>query len=118
MRARFDPEYTKILDDLLWGRLSDAQLKILNTRVQTAKPHGEPTTQGRDIKYRPVVVCTNKLRCAINYDMVFRIAHAHEVPLFECLALPSTRSKQIVDHLVNVNDNLTDRIPMTCDVDT
>lgn len=44
--------------------------------------------------------------------MTFRIAREQRLPVYECLAQPSTRSKTIVEHLANANDDITDRIPM------
>jgi ATP-dependent exoDNAse (exonuclease V) alpha subunit len=112
MRARFDPEYTHILDDLRWGHLSDVQMERLNTRVQTQVTREADAPRERDSFYRPLVVCTNQLRCAINLSMVFGIARDRELPVYESLAVPCARSKHIVERLANINDNLTDRIPM------
>jgi len=52
------------------------------------------------------------LQCAINLDFTFRVAKARGLPIYECLAVPSSRSRKIADHLANVNDDLTDRVPM------
>lgn len=112
MRARFDAEYIKILDDLRWGRLSDHQLARLNTRVQTPTMSTAAAALSGTTFYRPIVVCTNKLRCAINHSMVFQVAYTRKTPVYECLAVPCSRSRIIVDNIRNANDDLTDRIPM------
>jgi hypothetical protein len=112
MRARFDPYYAQLLDDLRWGRLSNDQMLMLNKRVQTVDQHEENTMHQDGEFYSPVVVCTSKLRCGINYHMLFGLAQARGLPVYECLAVPSSRSKRIVDHLANADDNLTDRMPI------
>jgi len=70
------------------------------------------TVSAHDDFYRPFVVATNKLRCSINSEMIFQVAKVHNVPVYECLASSSSRSKKIVDHLANATDDLTDRVPM------
>ncbi|OWZ17425.1 hypothetical protein PHMEG_0008630, partial [Phytophthora megakarya] len=112
MRARRDPLYAKILDDLRWGRLTDQQLDILNSRVHKPEDLLSARTNDTHNLYKPVVVCTNKLRCAINSNIIFRIALSRTIPVFECLAIPCNRSRLIVEHLWNIDDNFTDRIPM------
>ncbi|KAK1935190.1 ATP-dependent DNA helicase pfh1 [Phytophthora citrophthora] len=112
MRARTDPLYAEILDSLRWGRLSDEQLAHLNTRVQSNNSSQPMAAPSRDAFYRPFVVSTNKLRSAINNKMIFQIAAKRNVPVYECLASSSSRSQSVVDHLYNVTDDLTDRVPM------
>lgn len=109
MRAKRDPEYTQLLSDLRWGRLTDAQIAALNTRVL-----GQVTTHSPSNErfYRPVVVSTNELRCAINRDMMFEAAQRLNLPVYECLAAPPERSKPILEHIVNLNDDQTQRIPI------
>ncbi|KAL3667678.1 hypothetical protein V7S43_007231 [Phytophthora oleae] len=89
MRARFDPYYTKLLDDPRWGNLTDEQMEALNTRVADTDNRDDPRTQRsiiterpNDTFFRPVVVCTNQLRCAINHYMIFQIARAEQFTLF------------------------------------
>lgn len=111
MRARGDPLYTQILSDLRWGQISDEQLAILNSRCQPCvQPvHDEVSNQNY---YRPVVVATNKLRCAINRNMLFHAARTMDQPVFECIAEPTSRSRHIFKHIVDANDDLTGRVPM------
>ncbi|OWZ23833.1 LOW QUALITY PROTEIN: hypothetical protein PHMEG_0001243 [Phytophthora megakarya] len=104
------PTYAEILDCLRWGRLSDAQLALLNARVQTDNPPEPSITPSNETFYRTFVVSTNRLRCAINNKVIFEIAAKHNVPVYECLASSSSRLKSIVAHLYNVTDDLTDRV--------
>ncbi|OWY98654.1 hypothetical protein PHMEG_00030531 [Phytophthora megakarya] len=86
MRARLDPVYAGILDSVPWGRRSNSQLNKLNSRVHN---HLEvPQTRNSITFYRPIVVWTNRLRCAINHIMVFKIAGVHGATVFECLTKP------------------------------
>lgn len=114
MRARTDPVYTEILDNLRWGDLTDRQLGSLNSRVSATTNNSFRQNDSRQQKefFRPVVVSTNKLRCAINTEMMFQIARAHGVPIFECLAVPTARSRKLMDRIANATDDLTERIPM------
>ncbi|ETN15092.1 hypothetical protein PPTG_07289 [Phytophthora nicotianae INRA-310] len=110
MRARLDPVYAEILDNLRWGRISDSQLEKLNCRVNE---HVEvPPTWNSSAFYRPVVVCTNRMRCAINHFMIFKIAGVYGATVFECMAQPSARSKVIVENIANATNDVTDRVPM------
>jgi len=59
MRARTNPVYTEILDSLRWGRLSDQQLAILNTRVQNSNQCQPSIISRRDSFYRTFVVSTS-----------------------------------------------------------
>jgi hypothetical protein len=109
MRAKDDPEYTELLADLRWGRLSKDQIAKLNTRVQPSE--SEAFAAGAAF-YRPVVVATNELRCAINRDMMFETARKLGQPVYESIAVASPRSQLILNHIINFNDDQTDRIPI------
>lgn len=112
MRARLDPVYADILDSLRWGRVSEEQLKILNSRVQPVNRVEEPLLQTSADFYRPIVVCTNKLRCAINSMMIFKVAQARMATVYESMASSSSRSITIVGNLANATDDITNRVPM------
>jgi hypothetical protein len=112
MRARLDPVYAGILDSLRWGRVSDEQLEISNSRVQTVNRVEAPLPPTSGDFYRPIVVCTNKLRCAINSMMIFKVAQARVATVFESMASSSSRSKTIVSNLANATDDITNRVPM------
>lgn len=113
MRAQRDPVYTEILSNLRWGRLSSVQLSDLNSRVLANQTSPLPTSsQHLDAFYRPVLVSTNKLRCALNREMTFSAARRLGVPIYECIAQPVSRSSLITSHLINANDDLTAHIPM------
>jgi hypothetical protein len=109
MRAKSDPDYTQLLSDLRWDRLTDSQLATLNSRVEISASSG-PT--GAENFHRPVVVSTNALRAVINRDMTFKTAKRLELPIYECLAIPSERSKPIINHIIDLNDDQTERIPI------
>jgi hypothetical protein len=109
MRAKEDPKYMELLSDLRWGRLSQDQIDRLNTRVRpTDRSESSP---GQEF-YRPVVVATNELRGAVNRVMTFETAKKLRRPIYECVAVPSTRSQTIMHQIVNLNDDQTDRIPI------
>jgi hypothetical protein len=108
MRAKRDPEFIQLLSDLRWGRLTDTQLAALNTRVLGHVPVHLTSDKAF---YRPIVVSTNELRCAINRNMMFEAAQRLNLPIYECLAVPSERSKPVLERIVNLNDDQTQRIP-------
>lgn len=44
--------------------------------------------------------------------MTLQIARRSRLPVYECLAVAASRSQAILRRLVNINDDMTDRIPM------
>lgn len=112
MRAKHDQVYTRILSELRWGRITDVDLATLNTRAfQQDRPTVRDMPDSTSF-YRPVVVATNNLRCAINRTMTLQVAKRLGRPIYESTAVASNRSRAILRRILNVNDELTDRIPI------
>ncbi|EGZ22489.1 hypothetical protein PHYSODRAFT_285738 [Phytophthora sojae] len=108
MRADDDDLYARILADLRWGRVSEDNLASLNSRVKKAPA----TITASTTFFRPLVVSTNNLRCAINKVMTFKISADTGSYLYEFPAEPSNRSQHIFKHIIDANEDLTQRIPM------
>ncbi|KAG1694469.1 hypothetical protein DVH05_028660 [Phytophthora capsici] len=108
MRAAQDAVYANILAELRWGRVSSGALARLNSRVVVLPSTSEATSTF----FRPLVVATNKIRCAINKLMTFSVCTEMSVPLYEIQAEPNEKSRHIFQHIINANDDLTERIPL------
>src|SRR5436305_1896400 len=86
MRQRMDAEYTEILRRMGWGTFTDDDLALLNTRVfypLRVVVSGASMSSQPGLWYRPFVVATNRLRCAINNCMTFEIARRHKSLVYE-----------------------------------
>ncbi|ETK71805.1 hypothetical protein L915_21014 [Phytophthora nicotianae] len=108
MCAAQDAAYANILSELRWGRVSSDALARLNSRVVELPSTSERTSTF----FRPLVVATNKIRCAINKLMTFSVCTEMSLPLYEIRAEPNEKSRQIFQHIINANDDLTQRIPL------
>jgi hypothetical protein len=107
MRSRTDLVYTAILRRMRWGNLSTNDINTLNTRVGQSCGEFDKTNG----LFRPVVVATNALRCAVNYRITLEAGRTGHVQLFEAVAKPATASRQNFNKFCDYDDHLTDRIP-------
>jgi hypothetical protein len=116
MRQRTDASYTSILRRMRWGALTDADIAVLNTRVFDPQRYDVtprvPASPAPTHWYRPCVVATNRTRCAINTFMTIDIARRHNRIVYQFDAEPANRKSKLKNSLRNLDEYVTDRIPL------
>lgn len=112
MCSRLDSEYTKILGSLRWGNLTTQQIALLNSKVTTNLSTRQQHESQSPLFYRPIIVTTNRLPCAINCEMTYLTGKKLSKDIYECEAQLSNRPQEIFKHIQYLNDDLTDRVPM------
>jgi hypothetical protein len=108
MRSRTDPVYTDILRQTRWGRLTEADIATLNTRVG-ASCGGSDQAKGF---FKPVEVATNSLRCAVNYRASLEAGRTGRVQLFEAVAKASAAPRDNFLKFSDFDDRLAGRVPL------
>jgi hypothetical protein len=112
MRATADQQFAMLLADLRWGNLSNTELAALNARVYDPLQSNSRSSEISNNFFKPVIVSVNDLRCALNRDAIFQVARRHQIPVYECDAVGPIRSQVVLQHIMNANDDQTERIPM------
>jgi hypothetical protein len=120
-RQKADDKYADILSRVHWGVATSRDIDTLNTRyVNRIDPVKQMRrfhdTQGNpqqvDDYFAPMAISKNHDRCLYNTDQIFRVAKAHNVPVFQSLAYArraSTRAK--IRRLQYLDDDNTDKVP-------
>ena len=98
-----------------WGALTDDDIAVLNQRVfdpeqlnisRTNQPPTDPA-----FWYRPFVIATNRIRCAINNSMTLEIGRRQQRIVYQFDAEPANRRTRL-GCLYNLDDYVTDRVPL------
>lgn len=113
MRQKTDNTYTQIMQRMRWGKLTDADVRLLNTRVGKTVPQPRHEASNRFF-YRPIVSAMNRPRCAINVTLLHQVAARHGMTIYRFEAEPAS-SRTRMSGLRHLDEYLTDRLPMTFD---